>query len=303
MESYFIRHTKKIAVSKEDIQKIFEQDRIAIHFPGDGEHDSESIEPSDYRNREKPNAYKAMRCFKELNDNGGYIWAKYYTTDKVKIGEVQPKSYEPFRTYWSLERRSRKPGEAGYRKIGDKAILKTLKIKNVSVLDPSEAIEVAGGMTPPHVTITRWRKIGNRLERLVNHAPFDQEWRSLGRTQRQETICSEYLRNPDVKRCPKLEFLLLPIGGTLEDVDIYGLTDDGKKLFAQVTYYEKSDRQCKQKRDDLRKYQGKGIRLVFFCRCENISEEEGILFIPVEKVFEWLKKRPTYFNMTFGLHA
>lgn len=297
MKSYFIRHTKKIAVSEEDIQKIFEQDKIAIHFPGEEEQDSKSIEPSDY---ETKNARRAIGSFKELNDNGGYIWAKYYSTDKIKIGEVQPGSFELFPTYWSGERR--KPGEAGYRKIGDKAILKTLKMKNVSVLNRSEAIELARGIEPMYRTITRWRKIDNRLERRVNHAPFDQEWKSLG-TQRQETTCSEYLRKPDVKQCPKLEFLLLPIGGTLEDVDIYGLTEDGKKLFAQVTYYEKSDQQCKQKIDGLRKYQGKGIRLVFFCRCENISEEKGILFIPVEKVFEWLKKRPTYFNMMVGLRA
>lgn len=49
--SYFMRHTEGILVKKEDLQRLWEQDRIAIHFPGQtsrSEYDSESLSPTDY---------------------------------------------------------------------------------------------------------------------------------------------------------------------------------------------------------------------------------------------------------------
>ncbi len=63
MDSYFIRHTKTMSVEDSDLDEIWNQDKIAIHFPGDGEEDFKSLDPNDYR---KPSERQAIRCFQSL---------------------------------------------------------------------------------------------------------------------------------------------------------------------------------------------------------------------------------------------
>jgi hypothetical protein len=50
-------------------------------------------------------------------------------------------------------------------------------------------------------------------------------------------MCSEYLRHAH-GALPILVHLLLPVGRTMKDVDIYGIASDGRKVHAKVTYLE-----------------------------------------------------------------
>ena len=58
MLEYFIRHgspySNSLAVEDSTINELWHNNIIAIHFPGDGEEDSTSLNPNDYRrNSEK----------------------------------------------------------------------------------------------------------------------------------------------------------------------------------------------------------------------------------------------------------
>lgn len=288
MKSYFVRHTDKISVRRDDINEIWDLDKVAIHFPGQGKEDSKSIDPNDYN---KLSDSRAIKCFAELNRNGGYVWAEYYTKDDIKIGKIKPNSFEIFESTWSRDRRS-----AQARK-GDKAILKALQMENVRIAKPYEAMSLRAAR-PRQGTIVRWKAIGNRLEHLVEKKPIDKTWDNLSPEQ-QETVCTEYLRSADLRECSKLEFLLLPIGRTLKDVDIYGYTKDQREIFAQVTHYKKNDKTCKQKIEKLKRYRKRKAYLVFFCNCDDAVKEDSILFIPITEVFEWLKRNKTYLEKLF----
>ena len=47
--SYFFRHTPVVLVRREDMERLWEEDRVAVHFPGDtanNARDSESLDKS-----------------------------------------------------------------------------------------------------------------------------------------------------------------------------------------------------------------------------------------------------------------
>jgi len=88
--------------------------------------------------------------------------------------------------------------------------------------------------------------------------------------------------------------VLLPVGRTLEDVDIFGYAVDGKNLFAQVTYYEKD--KAGKKIQDLKKYDDLRSHLVFFYKCKKIEFEDNVLFIPIKVVERWLKNDGVYMD-------
>jgi len=290
MKSYFVRHTKGMAVIEEAINYLWEQDKIAIHFPFEGEskknvEDSTSIDEEDYR---KVNAKRAISTFSELNSNGGYIWAEYRNRKYVKIGKIVPNSFEIYITKW-------RPGRFSYER---KAKLKTLQIdrKSVKAVSPSRAMSLRAAR-PRQGTIARWHSVKKRLKCLVEGIPVAKSWDSLFPSE-QETVCSEYLRHPDLTECPTLERLLLPVGRTLKDVDIFGYAVDGKNLFAQVTYCKKARAQKKIRK--LEKYDDPRSHLVFFCDCGEIEFKNNILFIPIERVEKWLKNDEVYMGKIFA---
>jgi hypothetical protein len=89
-------------------------------------------------------------------------------------------------------------------------------------------------------------------------------------------MCSEFLRSPAAAKLglPRLVHLILPVGRTMKAIDIYGIAQSGKRIFAQVTYerIEKS----REKLEALCKYRDQnGDSLVLFCECQsNISVAE-----------------------------
>lgn len=290
MKSYFIRHTKGMAVVEDAIDYLWKQDKIAIHFPFEDEtkkhvEDSTSVDEKDYK---KTNAKRAISTFSELNTSGGYIWAEYRNRKYAKVGKIVPESFEIYVTKWL-------PGRFTYER---KAKLKTLQIdrKSVKVISPSKAMSLRAAR-PRQGTIRRWPSVKDRLKCLVEEMPIAKSWDSLFPSE-QETVCCEYLRHPDVTECPTLKRLLLPVGRTLEDVDIFGYAVDGKNLFAQVTYYKKA--RAKKKIRDLKKYDNLRSHLVFFCDCEEIEFEDNILFIPIERVERLLKNDELYMGKLFA---
>lgn len=287
-----------MSVRDEDLQDLWNQNKIAIHYPdrldGDKSIDNDSKTPDDYPSRDPKSAMRALR---ELADNGGYVWAESRVDKKkAKVGRVRAgQEIEIYCAKWtySIDYPDRE---------GTNAALKTLQLEDVRTVETNEAIGLRAGI-PIQRTIARWHKCRTRLADLVEgNAPL-QEWENLS-TEQQEAVCAEFLRHHEGGH-PSVEFLLLPVGRTLKDVDIYGLDSDGNKVLAQVTNYKSGDKQFREKLEKLKNYANddNSIKLVYFCQCKDIVEDEGVHFIPVESeiagVMSWIKANPVYGDALF----
>jgi hypothetical protein len=84
VDSYFARHTEKLSVREEDLLRLWDENRVAIHYPEYRgilrQTDNESKDPEDYEETAK----SAMRCLKELGDRGGYVWTESLVSDSAK---------------------------------------------------------------------------------------------------------------------------------------------------------------------------------------------------------------------------
>lgn len=294
MESYFVRHTEAMTVRDEDLDELWNRNKVAIHYPGAGDRDSESLGPEDY-DREPDK--RAIRRLGQLAEKGGYVWTESRGQTNAKVGVVLPGTEVQLASATYT-----KPNDSRYEgREGTKAILKTLQLERVKEVAPYEAMSLRAAR-PRQGTIVRWKACGPRLEALVEGRPVEHEWESLP-PDLQESACAEFLRlrsNPDY---PKLSFLMLPVGRTLKDVDIYGIQHDGTDIFAQVTYRHKDDPESRQKVEALKKYRGKegSTRLVFFCQISKSAVEDGVTFVPVEEVLAWIKDNDAYEGKLFSI--
>lgn len=303
--SYFVRHTRGVKVRRSDLERLWEQDRIAIHFPGDTavkDRDSESLEPSHYKT---PHERGAIGAFAELAEYGGYVWAQSYVSDKIKIGYIRSRvdgggeSMERG-ARWEL-RGDEFPGREDY----NLATLKTLQMERVKELPRGAAMHLRAAR-PRGVAICRWKIVGSRLRDLIDNNNPEPEWSSLSVAE-QEAACAEFLRerHPDRDDLPVLSRLLLPVGRTLEDVDIYGLTTDGSRLYAQVTHHTEGSGAAGKKARRLREYldsTGDRVDLVSFCRGSTLgSDQSSTRFVSVdEEVLPWITAQGIYWDILFG---
>lgn len=128
----------------------------------------------------------------------------------------------------------------------------------------------------------RWPSAGQTIANLVERRAGSTHLSDLSPAQL-EVICSELMRLPDAELLglPTLASLLLPAGGTMKDIDIYGLATDGKQIFAQVTYSNASE--AAWKADRLRPYLVTGdAHGILFCQTDAISRQDGLLTFPIE---------------------
>ena len=162
-------------------------------------------------------------------------------------------------------------------------------VQDAKWLNREDYLEL-GVSRPRQGTIARWRATGDSIAARVEGRERTLAWEALPPA-RQEIACSEALRLTEIEQLglPRLRCLLLPVGRTLRDVDIVGIAEDGKRIFAQVTFHSRSG--AAWKFDKLRAYGASGgSHRILFCQCENVAQEEGILVFPVQKVFELLGK-------------
>ena len=276
MKTYFIRHTKQLDINKETLNKILKDNLIAIHFPFekslDEKYDSESINPDDYHLR---NHKEGIKTFNTLSVEGGCVCAEYWTIEGAVLGKVDPGTkIQLFDGRWGTKNR--------------KAILKTLPLRKIRRIHPSEYLIISSGR-PRQGTIKVWRSSGDRIKSLVENIPLKPVLSNLSPTQ-QEVLCSEYLRcNADpAGMLPTIESYLLPIGRTLINVDIAGLSVEGKKIYAQVTYYSLND--SKEKFDNLKQYVSKNTQAIFFCQCQTPQIIDNIIVYPLQLAFDSYSK-------------
>lgn len=97
-----------------------------------------------------------------------------------------------------------------------------------------------------------------------------------------ELMCAEWLRSDFVERKFKIKSQLLKIGGSNAISDIYGLSESGEKIVAQVSF-TKDFKQINKKIINLLKF--KANRFLMFCNADSITDEK-VEVISLHKVFE-----------------
>jgi hypothetical protein len=134
---------------------------------------------------------------------------------------------------------------------------------------------------------------------LVKGEPVRREWDIMS-TEMRNTLCAEYLRLHEVPGYPRLHLLLSSVIAVPRHVDLRGIEEDGTEIFAQITFGDRESPYVREKVRRLKEYAGSGNRLVCFCEC-SASQEDGVLFIPVREILEWLKGHPVYGKKLFSV--
>lgn len=271
MDTYFARHN--MGVDSKTKSRIFNERRIAIHFPWTknnpegSKNDTRSINPFDYSMSGK----KALNALSRLAKEGGYVCAQYENEDNYVVGVISPNSkIEIYKGKW---------GEKNVR-AGKVAILKSLKMKRCKLVAPADYAEMHIGR-PRQGTLTKWKNCGMLISNLVESRKSRFSISKLDPS-KQEIICQEFLRmNNNKYGLPKLVSLCTSPGRTMKDVDILGIADDNKKIFAQVTF-SKIDN-ISHKINHLKLYRGSKTHLIMFCDCHKTMVVDNVIYFPIKK--------------------
>ncbi len=221
-----------------------------------------------------------IRRFLDLGVSGGYVWAQYRGLPGVKIGVIEPGSKPEL-----LRRRWTNPRYVS--RLGDVAILKTLRLTRVREVGPGKLMSLRAAR-PRQGTVCQWPRIGRRLENILEDRQQALRWESLSPDQL-EVACSEFLREQTQAGLPRLSMLLMPPGRTMKDVDLYGVTPDDQEVFAQVT--QRTATASNSKLRHLRDYAGDRVHLLFFCDVRTVEQQDGVTLVPNALVDDWLQAR------------
>jgi hypothetical protein len=274
MLTYFVRHTAAMDIDGATRQKLWNYDLIGVHFPhGTSDQlpseDNRSIDPNDYRRGKR-----AIKLLNEMTQDGGYVCAEFAGHQGAKIGLVERGSkIELLEGGWGMK----------WGLSGRKAILKTLRLTKVKILNASEAAVLLVAR-PQQGTLNRWPNSGDAVRNLVEDLVAEPTLSSLHPSQ-QEVLCSEYMRSDGavLRNLPRLQSLVALPGKTMKDVDIIGITSEGKRIFAQVTHKNIAD--ANGKIEALKKFSLPGQYAVLFCQCEKQQNVDGIMVFPIQEVF------------------
>jgi len=146
---------------------------------------------------------------------------------------------------------------------GREAVLKKLALVDAREIGPSECIALRGrAPSRNHLSMVEYR--GTSEIRCGSAGSARRVRRSHSRPTRGDV--QRVLAHPYAERfsLPRLETLLMPVGRTMKDVDIYGLTAARREIFAQVTYHPRED--AAAKRAVLDSYATKHRYTILFCR-------------------------------------
>jgi|GEM_PF-1520911 hypothetical protein len=260
MNSWFIRHPLKTRtftkVSREintHIQnELFDKSEIAVHH--------EDFCTLNHRFYKSENQNKIKR-FRELGETGGFVCAEYQAINKMLIGKIKP--------------------ETEFTCSEDFFFLKKLKISAAKEVSPSMRIRLLAG-APRKNGLSKWHIIGDRLDYLIRKRT-NEKWSWLLPFEKQ-TVCQEYLRKHF-----KLLYLLLPFGGNLEGVDIYGITEKSQKIYAVLSTKKKKNK-LSEELSKLSVFDG--VKVFFCSRDADVSDLKrkfsDIEFVWEETVWEWL---------------
>lgn len=287
MDTYFIRHTT-LSVSSGTLRKLFNSNRIAIHYPwdkhGNSKEDSRSTKPDDYVGGAK----RAVKAFAALAASGGFVCAYFRDLDEVLIGKVMP------RTKIRLVSAAWDPPQKDGRGRSRPAILKTLRLTGAKQVSKQD-IRFLFPFQPRQGTVMRWPAVGDRIARVLEKRRIVRDWKTL-EPEQLEVMCAEFMRLKLASSLglPRLRHLLMPVGRTRRDIDIDGIAERGEALLSQVTGLSLGN--AENKLSALRAYvkskRTSKMYLVLFCDCPEVVMQDRILCVPISKVFSAFLNSP-----------
>ncbi len=313
--SFFVRHPHCVPVADGVLEELWAQDRFAVPLPGEGAAGG-APEGANPGVPQKPWGHgMAAGHVEDLAKRGGYAWVETRVRPGVaKIGRIVPQRPEDVRAAWTAPKHPKKhKGDPGR-----EVVLRTLRLEDVRGVAPDEAASLRAER-PLTDTIRPWTVVGPRLEATVEGVPLRRTWAHLTPLQ-QRAACAEFLRSNRNPEYPKLEFLLSPGGARLDNVDVFGMEEDGTEILARVTSLQKDSPQVGSEAWRLgKKHQRPGRKLVLFCSFFGSADPagstpslfppepfgvplvDGVSFLPVEEVLEWVKAQTVYADALFSL--
>lgn len=267
MNTYFIRHTNDMSIDSHTFEKLWVNQKIAIHFPYDRHgNNTTSLNPAEYKGYDA----SAIATFVELSESGGYVCAQFRDHAECLLGVVNAGTeIELIKGWWDDDKT--RPG-----------VFKSLQLQKVKVVKESQLAHILVGR-PRQGTIKRWPLIGRRIEYFIEGKIPPPTLDNLLPSQ-QEILCSEYLRLPQAVH--QISHLLIPAGRTMKDIDIWGVDISGKMVYAQVTFLKRGNANLKRKIEQLKEYgQGSANTLIMFCDCESKIVEDGVIIFPIREAF------------------
>ena len=278
LRTYYARHGSKLDIDEQTYADLWRAGIVAVHYPADArgwreESDATSTDPEDYVGSAK----SALSRLHEVARDGGYVCAEYEPFDGCLVGYVKPGSeVELVRGRWGAK------NDAGDRE----AILKAVRMTRFKRLTAAESLSLLAAR-PRQGTFSRWPGAGVRVRDVVEGVQSRVEMGDFTPTQ-QEVLCSEALRMEEMARhgIPVLEALLLPVGRTLRDVDIYGIGPDGRRVLAQVTNHRYPGKAAEAKLKKLAAYGDPDTVLLFICPASEVAREDSILVVPLDLLFD-----------------
>jgi len=285
MDTYFIRHTRDIAIDDQTRQTLIDDGRIFIHYPNYPEglrsEDNDTFDPTQHDRK----GGGVVRRFVELSRTGGYVCAEYHGLKGWIVGFVEPQTTpEIFEGRW--------------RDWDRVAKLKTIKLTKIGHITEGAGAAMLSAR-PRQGTFGRWWKAGRSVIRLVDGLTEDIELADLSPDQ-QEIVCSEFLRIHSSDGLPRLAHLVLPTGRTMRDIDILGVATDGKPLVAQVTYAARN--QVGYKLDRLIPFV-ETAHAILFCDTDRMHLDQGVHVVPLRLAFDTLSASEhgkAWLNLGFG---
>jgi len=264
MKPVFIRHN--LDPSSGILKDLWSRRLIAIHYDN-----IPSIKPDEYQQMEGRAALKRLLGYCK---SGAVVGATYRSIrpDKIIIGEIAEDSKVEILNY------TNNSGKSEHLKV-----VQLINAQEISFLD----YPLLAAIQPIQKTLTGWPSAEKYLLAILRGQSIDWGVGSLAPSQL-EVICYEFLRGNSI-----LKMLLLPIGRSLPDIDIYGLDEEGNKILAQVTY-SRSISEIERKLAQLKEYQRNDVRLIFFGRERFKREDALIQYISVEQVFDHLSSNTDY---------
>ena len=255
LQPVFIRH--KLGSTPKILRDLWDSKLIAIHYE-----DIRSINPEDYKEKRASDALKRLLGYCEM---GAIVGATY---DKIEpkrmlVGVIEKGS----KVEWTD-------------KYGDQYIYKIVQLtrtKIVSYLD----YPLLSAIRPRQITLSRWPSAAKQLRAILFEEKISFEVRSLAPSQL-EVICYEFLCVTNVLRA-----LLLPIGRSLPDIDIYGINHLNECIIAQVTQ-SSNPKEIQRKKKILEEYQSLDTQLYFFGPDQYEFSHPTVKYHSIQDVFKFL---------------
>ncbi|MCW7472194.1 hypothetical protein [Leptospira levettii] len=280
-KEYFIRHTEVLELDYDDLKVIADEHRFGIHFESKFDTPDELLDESKY---ETSQAKTSIRYLKEISVHGGYVWAEYSKLKKIIIGYVIPGT--------KIEIKEFIPNIPLDIKIFPKGklFLKTLRFSIVQEIKPNELLMLKV-RRPRQGTFVRWRSCQGKLTKVVKNGISNEikEWTDLT-SDLQEVVSFEYLREVGINGW-KLQHLLMPIGRTMKDIDIYAMNTKNEAVFIQVTHLGDN----KNKLKNLESYES---NLIYITSDDTLGNNlPNVTIINTKTIFEWLNTKTEYLKL------